>query len=324
MKACRHQGPLRGDRVLSWLERRALSFPGPQPKVGIVVVGWDEERTQRTIKAIEAWIGTESVDVHSATLVLNRHADVALPRRWSVLGGSNSAGEFSGYDEGISWAEKATAPDIWLLANDRYGSYDAPNLAAAMRPVLQIVWEQPVVVGHVDQLNLAPHRERRPIDRYVRTNFVLVSHQSLARARPCAIYRWDQVDQIFPAGWPFSDSLMSAPLDAAYLSNIAGWLTGLGRTNGRAWYRATQDPAAAGALRTKAVSILNEHLLSQRLALEGVVAVDTRRVMRMASLLRRPGRLGSDMSTWPISDVAFESRRGRVISLVKGYLGILS
>ena len=298
-----------GDAVLTALERRGAAIFVPPPKVGLVLVGFDSTRTSQVVAEVDRW---RAIYPGRVTPCLVANAPVmTAPAGWSHARGSNVAQEFSGFDEGVFAV--GAGPMVWVFLNDRYGAYPGTGLADLTSAVLLLAKEQLVVLGHFDVLGVPVLKGGDVLRGYIRSNFFVLGDAALRALGRLTSFDTAEGETMFPAEWPGALSAVDqTSLDPAYLDHLAEWLTGRGERLKTHWYRASDDPVQRLILRRKAVAILNEHLLAERLLAGGIVGVDVRRAFRAAALQRSPALLSAEVGRWHGTMPSLDSRRERL------------
>lgn len=274
-----------GARVLRALEWLVAGRPtaAPQPSLGVVVVGWDEVETARLLEVLAPVTGA----LASRTVLVANRPLPGLVAGQTVVSGSNSAAEFSGFTEGI--ASFATRPDVWLLVNDRCLSYDDGVLGLLTPELVRFAATTPVLLGHLDTTEPSEVLGL-PVTSWVRSNYAMLSDEVLQQL--------GGVRTVDPALLPEQAprsllELAGDDLPAAYLERLQTWLTVPGRDS---WYRATPlTEQSWPLLRRKALCILDEQLLSARAVAAGVRLVGPEQA---ALLARLPGHSEVRQQQW--------------------------
>jgi hypothetical protein len=283
----------RADSALDQFERFASMAPPAASTVRVrltcVFLQWDPDRAPSELDALAKQLhyvpGLETTIV----LVNNRKPETPPATNENasiVVGGDNSAYEFSGLQTGIDAARShGIRTDVWLLANDRYRAANRPFLRYLTAPTVQAAMALPGIVGHIDAYPRTVWSYGYPIRRWITTSFLLLSDDVLKRCSPLVSVTADDLDAsldctdptLFVAGGPVG------PDHAAFLLT---WLTGAEGTEIRSrWYGAAPlaslDPTV---VRRKVQSILNEQLLSARALASGVLLIPMRVAHRLGVL----------------------------------------
>jgi hypothetical protein len=220
--------------------------------------------------------------------------DNALPKGFEerhpgrvVIGGDNSAREFSGFDRAV----ELIGSDIWrydlvhfatsafnTLHVDYLERFDAALFAAAAG--------RPVCLGHIDCYNQAVEVLGFRTQHWIRTCFFLLPPSEV---KILGSFVTTRDSRRFFSASPRSPFREDAPLDQTYRQYIIDWLTGVDIGQGVEWHsRLTLTPETLPAFEHKALSILNEHLLAVRLRAMGCRLID---VTWLATVLA-PNRTG--------------------------------
>ena len=226
--------------------------------------------------------------------------DTALPpheaersERRVVIGGDNSAREFSAFDSGLSFV----GDDLW--------NYDLVNLATAafrqlyvdylerFRPdVLDAIAGRSVCLGHIDCYNEAIQVHGCTSQHWVRSSCVFLPPAEL-RILGTMVSARDR--ERWFTGNPNDPFHPEAPLSAGYRRMITDWLTGQDIGQGVTWHsRITLDETNLPQFEQKAMAILNEHLFGLRLRAAGCRTID---VTWLSGLLARHRTPSLDWNT---------------------------
>jgi hypothetical protein len=202
-------------------------------------------------------------------------------KNFTTVAGSNEEAEFSAYEEGLQVVLDRTtsAPNVWLIVNDRLPTYSVRQLGSLNPGLLELVDRLEVAPAHVWPL-------ARPIDvwqyrltGFLSSHWVLLSAAALGRLGSLRSVTMEEyathVPTDFPGSWPLSQ----------WLGNRLGEYIANNLTKPQGWSRAEPLTAAAWpVLRLKALSVLNEKLLSARLVEAGVPMVPWRQARAMSQL----------------------------------------
>jgi hypothetical protein len=306
----------RGTKTLSLLEVRLTPMVEDLPLVGVVLVGWDPRAVAGVICDADAWatsLRARCVKV----VVLNRQMVVSVPKDWLIVQGTNSAGEFSGYDEGAR-ALRSSQPGVWIFMNDRVADYGGSPLHLVGRGTLCFAAGAEILVGHRVALGRQLFEGSPALAHYVQTHYFIVGSRTLDRIGALTSHEISSQNFMFPDEWPLAASSPPAGpalLASTYLQFLGEWLTGEGGALQSHWYRASSAVADLPGLRRKAVAILNEHSLSARSKDLGIAIVDTRWAARAGGLQRRPTVVTRAAGWWDAANVSLDSRSSRVFLL---------
>jgi hypothetical protein len=206
--------------------------------------------------------------------------DNALPRDvversagMTLLGGDNSAREFSAFDRAIAFV----GSDIWgydlvHFATSAFNTLYVAYLDRFETRVLQAIAGRPVCVGHVDCYN-------EPVDvlTYRSQHWIRSCFFFLPPAEVKALGSFVSVQDATPffSGDPAHPFRADAPISGRYRDYITQWLTGGDIGQGVEWHSSfavTRDTVKNFEEKTRA--ILNEQLLGIRLRALGCPLVD--------------------------------------------------
>jgi hypothetical protein len=255
-------------------ERVALRAARPAEdtgcRLGIVIVGWDGDRTEECVGVISDRMKTCAGVEAEIVVVANRPSAVrGLPSSVGVAGGSNSSYEFGGYDEGLAWLDaRSPLRDCYLVMNDRALAHE-PNVLSNLTPGLIRFAARTGVVAQVDSfLDGRSHDVLGTVIRsWARSSAILLSGDARRRVGTMTSITAGQLERYVPAsfpglGWALPDA---ATIDPDYATFVHAWLTGERLRLRSAWYGAAPvSDAAWPTYRRKIHAILNEHRWSAR------------------------------------------------------------
>jgi hypothetical protein len=191
----------------------------------------------------------------------------------AVIGGDNSAREFSAMDSGLSFI----GHDIWR--------YDLVNLTTAafrqlytdyldrfVPDVLAAIAGRPVCLGHIDCYNEPIEVGGCVSQHWIRTSCVFLPPTELKMLGRLVSVR--DRERWF-GGDPAAPFRPDAPLSTTYRRFITDWLTGKDIGQGVTWHSGfALDQASLIVFEQKAMAILNEHLFGLRLRAAGCRTID--------------------------------------------------
>jgi hypothetical protein len=190
-----------------------------------------------------------------------------------VIGGDNSAWEFSAVDAAVAHL----GPSIWRydLVNIVTSAFEQLYVAYLERfvpPVIEATVGARACVGHIDCYNEPIHLGGCRSQNWLRSCFLLLPVAELMLLRTCVSAgdrgRWfsGRVDQ------PFAEN---APLCGRFQKYISDWLLGQDIGQGVTWHRTLAlDEAGLAVFEQKALAIVNEHLLGIRMRAAGCRLID--------------------------------------------------
>jgi hypothetical protein len=190
-----------------------------------------------------------------------------------VIGGDNSAREFSAFDSGVAFAGES----IW--------DYDLVNLTTAafrqmywdylerFRPeVLAAVAGRPASVGHIDCYNEPIQVLGSTSQHWMRSCCLFLSPLELKVLGSLVSTRGEER---WFSGDPAAPFRADAPLSPAYRRLISDWLLGRDIGQGVTWHSGfALDASTLRQFEQKTLAILNEHLLGIRLRAAGCRTID--------------------------------------------------
>lgn len=190
-----------------------------------------------------------------------------------VIGGDNSAWEFSAVDAAIAHL----GPSIWRydLVNIVTSAFEQLYVAYLERfvpPVIASIRGRRVCIGHIDCYNEPVHVNAYRSQHWLRSCFLMLPVAELMALGTCVSAkdraRWfsGRADQ------PFAED---APLCGRFRQYITDWLLGQDIGQGVTWHRTLAlDEAGLAVFEQKALAIINEHLLGIRMRAAGCRSID--------------------------------------------------
>jgi hypothetical protein len=199
----------------------------------------------------------------------------------TVIPGSNDEAEFSAYEEGRqALAQRAaTAPDIWLIVNDRLPAYAVRQLGSINTDLLYLTSRSEMAPGHIYPLVRPITVWQYRFSCFMSSYWLLLPAGALDRLGSlCSVTMEEYTRHAptdFPGHWPLSEWLGPELSDyiGAYL------------TEPRLWSRSEPlDASSWPRLRFKALSIINEKLLSARMIELGLALIPWHQARAMSQL----------------------------------------
>jgi hypothetical protein len=287
-------------RTAEWLigrlEDRIDGRPAAAPSLGVVFVGWDEERAGGELaELMQHLAGLRGVDP-VVVAVANRAA--ARPSLETVtntvITGDNHVREFTGWQRGIDeLRDTAGSPNVWLLANDRFRAYGEPYLPHLTVGALATVHAAGGLAGRIDGYPVPVSSFGVQLDWWVATCFLLIADRALSAVGGAVQLQPDQLELCWPEA-PDDPLPEGGPMSAEHAELLLAWLTTDRPTILDArWYAAEPlGPDSWPRLRAKSLSIVNEQLLSGRAASLGhpLMPLGLARHLGAIGLNTRPGR----------------------------------
>ena len=263
---------------------------GRAPHLGVVLAAWDPTAAAESVDLVlERLRRLKGVKWSMVAVANNKVVATALARangEYRLVAGSNREAEFSAYEEGRQTllAEAGAPPDVWVILNDRLPFYKADCLSGVTPALLQFASSVPIAAGTIDFLPRYFHLCGQRFRCYIRANYILVSAAAIDRAGSlCAVSADDYALEV-PTAFPGQDWPLSAWIGPELGESLRFFLTVPG---GVRWTRAEPLSAASWPrLRMKALSIVNEWLLSLRL-IDAQVPIVPWRLARAMSCLDR-------------------------------------
>jgi hypothetical protein len=227
--------------------------------------------------------------------------DTALARGTSsggdveLIGGCNSAWEFSAWDDAIAHVgARLDEYDFVHLATSAFRQLYVGHLGRFEEPMLRIVDGQAVAVGHIDHHAAPVTLFGFAAQAWLRSSFILVPPRVLRRLGTLV----SVVDRegIF-SGDPATPFLDDAPVSQQWRENVLAWLTGDGTGQGTVWHsRFELTKRTLRRFEDKAVAIINEQMLTNRLRAAGCGIIDA---IWLATRARQGDATLDAIPAWP-------------------------
>lgn len=191
----------------------------------------------------------------------------------TVIGGDNSAWEFSAFDAGLRHLGDRLATFQWVnLVTSAFNTLYTDYLQRFDAAVLDAARGRGVALGHIDYYNRPIRLCGYPSQHWTRTSFVMIPPAELQILGTLVSVRDRARFFTGDPGQPFRDD---APISGAMRQYITDWLTGHDIGQGTVWHRRLAlDETTLPSFEAKTLAILNEHLLGIRLRTQGTVTAD--------------------------------------------------
>lgn len=188
-----------------------------------------------------------------------------------LIGSSNAHWEFSAWDRAIAYLDSSLDEfDLVHLATSAFGALDTSHLDDFSAEMLANIRRRSCAVGAIDYRSEPVVVYGTSSQAWLRSSWIFVPSNELRRLGSLASVT--DVSQLFSgdAATPFR---LDAPISTNYQQFILHYLTGTRR--GLEWHSHFElNPETLPRFEAKAKAILNEHLLSIRLRLQGCALVD--------------------------------------------------
>lgn len=191
----------------------------------------------------------------------------------TLIGGDNSAWEFSAWDRGVAHLGPRLDEYDWVhLATSAFRQLYTRYLGRFDADMLGLLAGRAAAVGHIDHFNEPVAFAGRSLQSWLRSSFVLLPP---AEMRLLGLLNSVADRSALFSGDPAAPFRGDAPLSAAYQRNILGWLTGEGTGQGMEWHsRFALSEQTLRFFEDKTVAVLNEGMLTSRLRAQGCGIID--------------------------------------------------
>lgn len=220
----------------------------------------------------------------------------AGPGGVTIIGGDNSAWEFSAWDEGLRFV--AVDLDDYDLVHIVTSAFDTLYTAYLERfddALLAEVARLRIACGHIDYYDEPVALLADRSQHWVRSSFLFLAPVELRRLGSLVSIGPAQRAAIF-SGDTASPFRADAPISENYKRYIMDWLLGAGTGQGVEWHsRFTLTAETLDFFEQKAIAIFNEQMFSLRLRAQGCRLADT---TWAATALARNGSLPTLIPSW--------------------------
>lgn len=189
------------------------------------------------------------------------------------IGSDNTSWEFSSWDSGLAFVgERLHDFDFVHLATSAFDTLYTGYLDRLDARTLSLAAGRAMAVGHVDCYPTPVSLFGRRSQGWLRTSWLFLPPLELALLGSLVSVR---DEGLFFGDDPATPFRPDAPLCPGYRTYILDWLTGPGTGQNVEWHsRFALDGETWSYFKAKARAILNEHMLSIRLAAQGCAMVD--------------------------------------------------
>jgi hypothetical protein len=235
-------------------------------RVGILLVAFDELRLASSIDYLNRFPADERLIILNkaslqASTVLQNTA-----KRWQIILGSNSSGEFSGWQEGLDHLDRQGRFDRYIFANDTVVSHRKYTWVRHLAFQHELS-RRSSCFGFTNSVKSTFYIENMPLKRWISTYLFCFNNSTLDQINRQLDY--SELVEKYVNKTVDERNFLSEKLCPALRDHLNNWLFKGG------WY--TSQPLSEfnyEFLRRKAVSILNEKYLSALLKARGVVIRD--------------------------------------------------
>jgi len=274
------------------------------------------ERYPESLSDLDGFYQAHLPSARRDVVVVDNAGGVEASEAPGVIAGSNRSWEFSAWDEGLA------------SVGDLLGDYDLVHLVtSAFRTlyvryierldlrVLQLVAGRRAAVGHIDRYDEPIELMGHTSQSWLRSSFVFVPPAELVALG--SLVGVTDASRFF-SGDARNPFRATAPLSENYRQFIRGWLTGEGTGQGTKWHsRFALSPTTLPLFESKALAILNEHMLAIRLRLQGCELVDATWLATRANA----GATGSTLGVFPPWQVQLAGRDTDPVPLTTRVVG---
>jgi hypothetical protein len=235
------------------------------------------QRYTDSVDSVEAVFAQQLPEVEHYVLVADNampegHEQLVKPRR-SLIGSSNEWWEFSAWDSAIRYlGPRLEEYDLVHLATSAYRALDARHVEHLKANMLEAVTRCRAALGHIDCYYKEPFRiYEESSQAWLRSSWVFISPHELRRMG--SLVSVDDPSQLFSGDLkdPFC---VEAPISSNLQKFIRGYLTGVPQVEWKWHSQFRLTKKTLGYFQAKTLAILNEHMFSIRLRLQGCALVD--------------------------------------------------
>ena len=192
--------------------------------------------------------------------------------RRTLIGGDNTAHEFSGFDRAIGHVgSRIWDFDFVQLATSAFQQPFSGYLQHLSTVMLDAIRGRHAALGHIDYYHAPITLLGFQSQHWMRTSFLFAPVSEVMALRSLVSVKRDGFFSADPRA-PFASD---APLDAQYRRYLIDWLAGNGLGQGVEWHsKLTLDAQTLATFQERALAIMNEHMLNIRLRALGCRLVD--------------------------------------------------
>ena len=192
----------------------------------------------------------------------------------TLIGGDNSAWEFSAWDQAIKFlGDKIWSYDLVHLVTSAFHTLYTAYLDRFNRGMLQSIVGMPVCLGHIDCYNDPVSILAFRSQHWVRSSFLFTPPAELKMLK--SLVSVANPSEFFSANSP-EPFAQHAPLSSNYQKYVFDWLTGGDIGQGSTWHSSFEvNKESLAFFQAKATAIFNEHLFAIRLRAQSTKLIDT-------------------------------------------------
>lgn len=206
--------------------------------------------------------------------------DTSLPenyeqveKNFTVLGASNTHWEFSGWTRALRYlGNRVLSYDYVQIVTSAFEHNYIDFHSFLSKKMLQLLTGRAVALGHLEAYNTPVMFQNVRFQAWLRSSYIFMPSSEIYMLHD--LYSVKEPEAIFSEG-PKEPFCAHAPLCEQYKSYLISWLTGDGTGQGTKWHsRFTLNEDTYPFFKAKALAIMNEMTLSNRLTAQGCSLVD--------------------------------------------------
>ena len=192
----------------------------------------------------------------------------------TLIGGDNSAWEFSAWDQAIRFLGKTIwSYDLVHLVTSAFHTLYTAYLDRFDRGMLQSIVGMPVCLGHIDCYNDPVSILSFRSQHWMRSSFLFTPPAELKMLK--SLVSVANPGDFFSANSP-EPFAPQVPLSSNYQKYVFDWLTGGDIGQGSTWHSGFKvNEESLAFFQAKATAIFNEHLLAIRMRAQSTKLIDT-------------------------------------------------
>lgn len=258
---------------------------GPRLRILTLLARHGAEKYQSALPTLRAMFANQMPKVEHHLLVIDNSLPAGhradIDSKVELIGGSNSNWEFSAWDSGIAHiGNRLDDYDLVHFATSAFEQYAPTHLKLIGPDVVRHLSGLNAALGHIDFFNAPVSMFGIPCQAWLRSSFILMRPRHV-RALGTMIGVRD--GSLIFSGDPLAPFCPKAPLSEGLRELLLGWLTGAGTGQGIVWHsRFDLTRETLPYFEDKAMAILNEQSLTNRLLANGCAIVDISWLARRA------------------------------------------
>jgi len=269
-------------------------------RVLVLFLRYGTEKYGDALNELDNLYAAQAPDIERHTIIIDNSIMKGFIEEYAgdryLIGGDNSRREFSGWQCALDlMGAELRKIDAIHFVTSAFRMLYTDYLDRFSTRIVEVVSRRPTCVGHIDYYPHPVRFDAHVFRHWVRTSFFLVNPVELMRLRNIVSIQVSEGLFSDDPEWPFAKNRRLSP---GYEELMYNWLASdKGTGQGTSWHSRLDPSQDCDRLefQQKALSILNEHLLSVRLRAQGTNVVD---ITYLAELLETNSGLLVQFPNW--------------------------